>query len=228
MKSHTENNQNQTSQSAAESVEVRVNESGLLSAPTGIVDNRPEALAQRKLQAAMNSSPQAMQLKKDAAIHSFGDSKPGETTATKVIDPKDGARGLFKYNYTGGNIIDTFNGKNIADSKIADGTTYAGLSAPNITVKVADHDLGKDYGKGGGKLSDSQMATGGRSTHFTHADNAHGIDRTDKYTWHHLQNKGKMELIDMNVHGAMWHYGGIASWTAGTHSPDATDDDPSA
>ncbi|MBC3872672.1 HNH endonuclease signature motif containing protein [Undibacterium flavidum] len=167
-----------------------------------------------------------IQLKKDKAVDVFNDGESGVSTATKVIDPKDGSRGLFKYAYGSGNIIDSFNGKNIANPKIADGTKYAGLTAPNITVKVAAHDLTADYGDGA--LTKSEVTSGGRPLHFRHADNAHKIDRTDKYTWHHLQTMGKMELIDMNVHGAMWHYGGISGWAASLHNSDAGDDDPSA
>jgi len=167
-----------------------------------------------------------IQLKKDKAVASFDDGESGKTTATKVIDPKDGSRGLFKYAYGSGNIIDSFNGKNIADPKIANNTAYAGLGAPNIAVKVPSHNLATDYG--GGALTLTQIATGGRPLHFSHADKAHGIDRTNKYTWHHLQALGKMELIDMNVHGAMWHYGGISGWAGSTHTSDDGDDDPSA
>lgn len=168
-----------------------------------------------------------IQLKKDKAVASFNDGESGKTTATKVIDPKDGSRGLFKYAYGSGNIIDSFNGKNIADPKIASKTEYASLGAPNIAVKVASHNLATDY-SGGGALTSTQIATGGRPLHFSHADKAHSIDRTNKYTWHHLQALGKMELIDMNVHGAMWHYGGISGWAGSTHASDDGDDDPSA
>ena len=178
-------------------------------------------------QRSLNSFAQrAVQLKKDRAVYAFDDGESGVTTATKVIDPKDGSRGLFKYAYGSGNIIDSFNGTNIADPKIADGTEYDGLKAPNIAVKVVEHNLANDYGDGA--LSSNEVVNGRRPLHFAHADKAHGINRTDKYTWHHLQSVGKMELIDMNVHGAMWHYGGIAGWASSLHDPDASDDDPSA
>ncbi len=191
-------------------------------------NNRPESALQRKIQNAINNDSSPIQMKKDAAIHKFSDGESGVETATKVIDPKNGSRGLFKFKYTGGNKIDTFNGTNIADPKIAKSTKYDGLSAPNISVAVASHDLGKDYSHG--KLSSTEMESGGRDLHFRHADKAHGTagSRVNSYTWHHLQDKGKMELIDMNVHGAMWHYGGIAGWKGATHSADASDDDPSS
>lgn len=215
-----------------------------------LVDNRPEAVAQRKLQEMANSSSQVKQMiashnmsnnqpnkqhieqqntgiiqrKKDKAVYDFGDKGDGKTS-TKVIDQKEGGRGLFKYQYKDdGNVIDTFNGTNIADSNIANGTIYQGISTPNITVKVASHDLKKQYGNTPA-LSTNIIANGTRAQHFAHADAAHGIDRTDKYTWHHKQEVGKMELIDMNTHGAMWHYGGIAGWGASLHSGDSSEDD---
>lgn len=59
-------------------------------------DNRPESLVQRKLQANMQVTAPA-QLKKDAANYVFGDKgEPAGTTATKVITPKNGSKGLFK------------------------------------------------------------------------------------------------------------------------------------
>lgn len=188
-------------------------------------DNRSSKSLQRKLQSVINSTVGALQLKKDKAEYAFGDKgDPDGTTATKVITPKSGTRGLYKYKYVGGNKIDSFQGANIAKTATADKTKYSTLSAPEITTAVSSHDLGKDYGDG--KLSEEQMSSGGRPLHFKHADLAHKKDRTNMYTWHHLQDKGKMELIDMNVHGAMWHYGGVAGWKASTHSADASDDDP--
>jgi hypothetical protein len=187
-----------------------------------IAETTKNSDAQRSLS---NFAQGAVQLKKDRAVYAFDDGESGVTTATKVIDPKDGSRGLFKYAYGSGNIIDSFNGTNLANPKIANGTPYEDLKAPNIAVKVAAHDLGVDYGDDA--LSPNQVVHGGRPLHFAHADKAHGINRTDKYTWHHLQNVGKMELIDMNVHGAMWHYGGISGWAASIHDSDSSDDDPS-
>lgn len=178
------------------------------------------------VQQAQGRVQPTMQMKKDPAVYDFGDKgKPDGTTSTKVIDPKNGSRGLFKYKYIDGNIIDSFNGTNIADSKIANDTKYAGLNAPNISVAVAKHDLAVDYGDG--KLTLNDIEKGERPLHFRHADNAHKKDRENKYTWHHLQDFGKMELIDMNVHGAMWHYGGIARWSASVHEGKSSDDDPS-
>lgn len=166
-----------------------------------------------------------IQMKKEPKIDEFDDkNKPDGTTSTKVIKQKDGSIGLFKYEYINSNIIDSFNKTNIADPTIANNSKYKGFNAPNISVAVTKHDLAQDYGNG--KLTENQIQNGTRSIHFAHADKAHNIDREDKYTWHHLQEKGKMELIDMNVHGAMWHYGGISGWNASLHKHDS-DDDPS-
>lgn len=190
-------------------------------------DGRSATAVQRKMQSVMNSGHMPIQMKKDAAEHDFGDKgKPSGTTATKVINPKSGTRGLYKYKYSDGvKILDSFNGTNIANKETAKGTSYYGLTTPEITVAVASHDLAS----GDPPLSSSQLKNGSRSVHFRHADKKHKIDRKNKYTWHHLQNVGKMELIDMNVHGAMWHYGGIDGWKAATHPPgdagDTTDDD---
>lgn len=137
--------------------------------------------------------------------------------------------------------MDSFNGTNMAteakkaaeDEKKDGVSDYTDLDAPNISVAVAAHDLSKTYGDTEG-LSDSQLSGGSRSVHFAHADAANNTkaSRVNSYTWHHLQDKGKMELIDMNVHGAMWHYGGISGWKAATHPPDDAgdtdgDNDPS-
>ena len=200
----------------------------------GIIHNSPnltaqcqrlDSLAVTMLKQAQGGVKQTMQLKKDPAIYDFGDGESGVTTSTKVIAPKNGSKGLFKYRYGSNYVIDSFNGTNIAEADTANGTEYEGLGTPNISVAVSKHNLAADYGDGG--LSEEEIKKGGRPKHFRHADKASGIDRTNKYTWHHLQELGKMELIDMNVHGAMWHYGGIAGWDASLHSPDASDDDPS-
>jgi len=163
--------------------------------------------------------------KKDKAIYDFGDKESGVTTSTKVIDPKDGTKGLYKYRYVDTNKIDSFNGTNIAKADTAKGTEYEDLPTPEIKVKVSDHDLSKKN-KEDETLTQEEIGGGDRNLHFRHADNEHGIDRTNKYTWHHKRTYGKMELIDMNVHGAMWHYGGISGWGASLHSG-TTDDDPS-
>lgn len=188
-------------------------------------DNRPNTLAQHKLMSGMNATA-PVQMKKDAAEHVFGDKNdPANTTATKVIKQKTGGKGLFKFKYVGGNCIDSFQGgNNIADKDTAKGTTYADLDVPSIAVKVSSHDLSA----GDTGLKDSEITDGGRAKHFSQADAATGNSaesRKDKYTWHHLQTKGMMELIDMNVHGAMWHYGGIAGWKGSTHDDGDSDDD---
>ena len=193
------------------------------------MDNRPGTGAQRKLQHnhsknIPSSDTPHIQMKKDAAIATLGDKVAGESTATKVIKDKGGNIGLYKYKYTGGNLIDQFDGKNIAKAETAKGTPYEKLPTPNIRVAVANHDL-FSTNKKGRKLTPTEITNGGRPTHFLHADEEHEVSRTDNYTWHHKQDEGKMELIDMNVHGAMWHYGGIAHWKAGTHGAGG-DDDP--
>ncbi|GAB5417310.1 MAG: hypothetical protein Crog4KO_28920 [Crocinitomicaceae bacterium] len=195
-------------------------------------DNRPESALQRKVQDAMNNSSDPIQMKKDAADHDFGDKgNPEGTTATKVITPKNGSQGLFKYKYSDGEkILDSFQYSNIADESIAEGTEYEGLSAEEISTSVSSHDLTVDSGETSA-LTEEELTGGSRGVHFRHADAVNGTKdtRTNSYTWHHLQDKGKMELIDMNVHGAMWHYGGIDGWKAATHPPGdgegTTDDD---
>lgn len=200
----------------------------------GIIHNSPYVTAQRQrldslavtmAQQAQGRVKPTMQLKKDPAVYDFGDGESGVTTSTKVIAPKNGPKGLFKYRYGSNYVIDSFNGTNIAEPDAAKGTEYEGLDTPNISVAVSKHDLAADYGDGG--LNEDEIKHGGRPKHFRHADKASGIDRTNKYTWHHLQELGKMELIDMNVHGAMWHYGGIAGWEGSLHTSNESDDDPS-
>lgn len=162
-----------------------------------------------------------VQLAKDAALWSKGD-KEANKTSTKVIKTKGGTKGIFRFPMNG-NIIDTFIGKNEANEADKP-AAHQDAQKIDIPVAVADHDLGKKYGDTEA-LSDEQITGKNRGTHFTHGDNSHGKDRANKYTWHHKSSEGKMELIDMNVHGAMWHYGGIASWESSRHDVN-TDDDP--
>lgn len=220
MKSTSENTQTEDRASAHEMQEKTTVNS------LDFSDNRERTSIQRKLVAGMQSVP-AVQMKKDKAEFVFDDkNKPERTTATKVIKQKSGPKGLFKFNYVNGNCINSFQGGNIAKKETAEDTDYADLGTPEITVAVSSHDLAA----GDKGLSENDITNGGRAKHFAQADEATGNSaesRKDKYTWHHLQSKGKMELIDMNVHGAMWHYGGIAGWKGSTHDEGDSDDDAS-
>lgn len=179
---------------------------------------------QRILHAQQNTlqSTHSILLKKDPALWSAGDKIDGYTS-TKVIKTKQGSTGLFRYPMQT-NIIDSFIGKNVADEKIVRPKEYQGVQKIDIPVAVAEHDLSKKYKDDAPGLDANTIQKGTRPTHFAHADKSHGIDRTDQYTWHHKNALGKMELIDMNVHGAMWHYGGIAGWAASLHTQDSEDD----
>ncbi len=199
------------------------------------MDNRAESFRHVQIQEAANqhanqqpiqqiASGNPVQLAKDAALWSAGDKVDGKT-ATKIIKTKGGTKGIFRFPMSG-NIIDTFIGKNEADESKKP-AAHADAQKIDIPVAVADHDLAAKYGDTEA-LSDAQITGKNRGVHFTHGDNSHGIDRSNKYTWHHKNSKGKMELIDMNVHGAMWHYGGIASWESTRHDSSDTDDDPTA
>lgn len=203
------------------------------------IDNRAEATNQLQLQKAadIHTSKQPIQqfsngttpimLKKDAALWKANDKVEGHTS-TKIVMTKGGQKGIFRFPMSG-NIIDTFIGKNEADkSKHVIPAEHSDAAVLDIPIAVADHDLSAKYGAVEG-LSDPEVVGGSRPTHFKHADDSHKKDREDKFTWHHKNAKGKMELIDMNVHGAMWHYGGIAGWKASVHDDGAnTDDDPTA
>ena len=202
-------------------------------------NTRPEALQMQLMQQAADAHAEAqpiqkivsggkpIQLAKDAALMKIRDKDPGSTTPTKIIKTKGGEIGVFRFPQGSGNIIDTFNGTNIASSADEEEAkkSYSTAKIMPIPVKVADHNLGADY-TDAPKLSDSVIKGHDRGPHFKHADDAQKTsgDRPN-YTWHHKTNLGKMELIDMNVHGAMWHYGGIASWGASSHTTN-TDDDP--
>lgn len=202
-------------------------------------DTRPEALQMQLMQQAAHTHAQAqpiqkiasggkpIQLAKEAALMKIRDKDPGSSTPTKIIKTKGGEIGVFRFPQGSGNIIDTFVGTNIATS--GDETeakkSYSTAKLMQIPVKKADHDLAADY-PDAPKLSDSVIKGDDRNPHFKHADDAQKTsgDRSSN-TWHHKSKFGKMELIDMNVHGAMWHYGGIASWGASSHTG-STDDDP--
>lgn len=199
------------------------------------MDNRAESVRHIEMQQAADlnanqqpiqkiASGKPVQLAKDAALWSAGDKKDGKTS-TKIIKTKGGTKGIFRFPMSG-NIIDTFIGKNEADESLKP-LEHNDAQKIDIPVAVASHDLAAKYGDTEA-LSDSQITGKNRGVHFAHGDSSHGKDRANKYTWHHNNSKGKMELIDMNVHGAMWHYGGIASWEATRHDSGDTDDDPTA
>ncbi|WCL53461.1 HNH endonuclease [Gimibacter soli] len=74
---------------------------------------------------------------------------------------------------------------------------------------------GRDYGETlGGK--DEYIDTNDRPQHFSMADKKAGIkpaDRTAKWTWHHLKTPTyDMALVDMAVHRAFGHNGGVHLW----------------
>jgi len=169
-------------------------------------------------------------LRKDPAHWSGGDKKDGKTS-TKVITTKVGAKtGLFRFPMIG-DIIDSFVGENIAKKSKAP-PSYPNVEPQNIphhcTIDLRSKTAGGDNG-----LTKDQVTHGSRATHFAHADKLAGTSassRKNRWTWHHTNDFGKMELIDMNVHGAMWHYGGIAGWanTLDTQPSDqGADDNPS-
>lgn len=200
-------------------------------------DDRPEAIQMQQMQQIAETHAQnqpiqkiafsgkPIQLAKEAALKKIRD-KDSASTPTKIIKTKGGDIGVFRFPQSS-KIIDTFNGTNVAtsDDETTAKTTHSTAKLMPIPVKVADHNLGADY-VGAPKLSDSVIKGDNRDPHFSHADKAQNTtsDRPN-YTWHHKASLGKMELVDMNVHGAMWHHGGIASWGASTHTG-TTDDDP--
>jgi len=173
------------------------------------------------------------QLKKDAALATIRTKKAngGNSTGTKVVKTKGGAFGIFQYPMNG-KIIDKFSGANMAQDsdKDTEAAKKYGATKMEIPTAVADHDLAVTKNSVTG-LSETVIKSDDRPAHFSHADKANGRtakDREDQYTWHHKQSFGHMELVDMNVHGAMWHYGGIDGWEASLHKSDAGDDDVSA
>ncbi|WP_404649139.1 eCIS core domain-containing protein [Dyella flagellata] len=171
------------------------------------------------------SMPGVLMMKKDAALAELTAKEDG-WTATKVIKPKNGKKGIFRFPMDGDN-IDTFIGKNNVPSTVDVPSEHSDAENPGkLHVSVADHDLSKTYGDKVDGLSDNQIVNGARGSHFSHGDKAHGNPtRTNSLTWHHKGTKGHMELIDMNVHGAFWHYGGIANWEPSKHGTSADDDD---
>lgn len=200
------------------------------------IDNRAESLRHVQMQEAANhanqqpiqqiASGKPVQLAKDAALWSAGDKVDGKTS-TKVIMTKGGTKGIFRFPMNG-DIIDTFIGQNIADESDKP-SAHSDAKKIDIPVAVSDHDLAATYKSTAPGLSSSEISGGGRPKHFKHGDDSHGVDRSNKYTWHHKNKLGKMELIDMNVHGAMWHYGGISGWKESEHDKSVdTDDDPTA
>ncbi|MDO1529058.1 HNH endonuclease [Fulvimonas sp. R45] len=192
------------------------------------VDGNP--ISGGKSGVAMPNSPSGehavVMMKKDAALAELR-SKESGWTATKIIKPKNGNKGVFRFPMNGDN-IDTFVGTNSVPSGITIPSEHSDAENPgSLYAPVADHDLSKKYGHAEG-LSDTVIRTGARSAHFAHGDEGHGIHRENSLTWHHKAKVGHMELIDMNVHGAFWHYGGIAGWSASLVDPSDGDDDAGA
>ncbi|MCR9171873.1 MAG: HNH endonuclease [bacterium] len=190
-----------------------VNQSDSNSAAPSFQDNREETQQLKELIGVMNDG--TTQLRKDKALKDFGGKSSGQTSM-KLINQKSGGQGVFQYPYQSGYVIDTFQGTNIA-------TPPKGYSKGAIT-SYGTVDLTQ-------KLTKSEIEEGGRPLHFREGDKALGISadsRANKATWHHLKTFGQMELIDMNVHGAMWHYGGIAKWGEHGGGNDGDDDEPSS
>ncbi len=157
----------------------------------------------------------AAQLRKDKALEDFG-GKSSSQTSMKHIKHKSGGDGVYQFPYDSGYVIDSFQGTNMATAP----SGYTKGSTPAYGTVDLTSVLSKD-----------EIESGGRPLHFRKADEMLGIsagDRADKSTWHHLKTFGQMELIDMNVHGAMWHYGGIAKWGEHGGGNDGDDDEPSA
>jgi hypothetical protein len=173
---------------------------------------------------SMWGSQGVVMMKKDAALAELRQKETG-WTATKVIKPKNGSKGIFRFPMNGNN-IDTFIGTNSVPGGLTIPQEHQDAENPGqIYAKVPDHNLGKDYGEQKA-LDKDDILNGGRPLHFSHGDNSHGNpSRTDSLTWHHKQTFGHMELVDMNVHGAFWHYGGIAGWDASVHNVSDADDD---
>jgi hypothetical protein len=196
---------------------------------TTVANNGPRAIAQRRAMDSIHRGPPAAQgvvmMKKDAALAELAPKEDG-WTATKIIKPKNGNKGVFRFPMKGSN-IDTFVGTNSVPSGVTIPPQHSDAENPgNIFVKVADHDLANSYVSGVAGLSKSEITDGTRPVHFAHGDKSHGNpSREDSLTWHHKAQVGHMELIDMNVHGAFWHYGGIAHWGASLHGTSDGDDD---
>lgn len=175
-----------------------------------------------------SAGPQnAVMMRKDPALAEIRPRQAG-WTATKVVKPKNGPKGIFRFPMNGDN-IDTFVGTNNPpgdlDAAEVPGAHHDAQKTP-IPTAVADHNLGKAY-EGVSALDADAVGGGDRGLHFRHADAAWGTAgaRPDKYTWHHKAQFGHMELVDMNVHGAFWHYGGVAGWDASIVAPSDDNDD---
>lgn len=158
-----------------------------------------------------------LMLKKDAALWSAEEEDTGYTP-TKVIKTKNGKKGIFRYRKDG-DIIDSFINNNIAVKKDLP-SEHLDADVIQIPVGRADHDLSGTYKNNAPGLNSDVISNGTRAQHFAHGDKSHGIERKNTYTWHHLKSLGKMELIDMNVHGAMFHYGGVSEWKNMSHNDD--------
>lgn len=186
---------------------------------------QPASIAEAPIQAKPDANNGVILLKKDAALWNSSTKTDGYTKL-KLIKTKGGSTGLYRYQYGSGNVIDTFSNNSAGAVKDSfSGESYAGQSISTYPVGsspivVSDFNLKTDGG-----LGDLAISSGNRDTHFKAAKDA-GKPNDDKTTWHHKKTYGMMELVDMNVHGAMWHYGGIATWDKpGSDDHEAGDSD---
>lgn len=164
----------------------------------------------------------SIQLKKDAALWS-DNNKTGGMTPLKLVLRKDtGAVEKYKFQYNG-NKIDSF-ATNQAKSSDGQGSSYA--SKDLSTYPVGQGYIKKDNVDLNDKLTKSEIEGGNRDTHFKKANEISGVQDDDKTTWHHMGAVGKLQLVDMNVHGDFWHYGGIAHWGETVAKDDGADGEP--
>jgi hypothetical protein len=149
------------------------------------------------------------QLRKDAAVWSDGN-KTGGMTPLKLVKRKDTnaiERYRFKYD---GNRIDSF-AVNQAQPDDGKGTKLSDGSDVS-SYPIGSGYIVKDNVNLKGALSKEDIEGGDRNVHFAKANQISGVTDDDKTTWHHMGEEGKLQLVDMNVHGDFWHYGGIAHW----------------
>ncbi|NOQ28162.1 MAG: hypothetical protein GQ564_22600 [Bacteroidales bacterium] len=164
------------------------------------IDNRPEALAQRKLKSIINTSHSNFNIATVAQLSDVvekGVNDDDSLTQDKKVKTRNNGEAWFRFPIDSTK-IDTF-----SDNKTK--TTPKGGSHVSKTIEISDDQNANQY--------DIETLT--RARHFGAGDRLIDIkksDRKGKWTWHHKQNKYKMELVDMAVHRSFGHHGGFSAW----------------
>ncbi|HEX7644654.1 MAG TPA: HNH endonuclease [Burkholderiaceae bacterium] len=203
---------------------------GALESPAGAQIGQLQALAQGsnqamrlvQLRAWADASPQVAHLQRMSA--SFGNGAPAaqlktdvkedkddatagkETSSKKIATPTQGTK-WFRFARGDGDVIESFANNLYKGADAGSNPVHATIDLSNNTKGVAK----------------SAIPELSRAQHFALGDAMIGKSkdyRKGTYTWHHMTDAYKMELVDMYTHGGFYHYGGFSAWQEGVDDDD--------